>query len=186
MELPDDCITIIKSYAGITSLEIVECYRRLKHCGIEQIEYRCDKYCQFRVSAVFYLLQLLPYLVKKSKKVNIGYEMKSRINQHVRDYVNRNEIMVAMDLLKYPKMNDGFQAEFINDCQLTRSLKKQFKFKYPHYKLEYRPQEYEPLITYAILSKLQPRFNSLSKHKDEIENEYNKTIRILNYKLLYH
>ena len=180
MELPEDCLNLIKEFAGPvhTSLDIMNCYRILA-ANPNLTRYfigRC-----FSIKNVQYIIELLPYLVKKSKTGVIPYDFKSDILDHTEHKsIDRSEIIVAMRLAGYLISNKhGFQAEFRTQTQITRGLKKTFKFKYPAYKLEYSTSEYLPLLSYLVW-KNTPFLRNKAQFQTIIDKK-DKQLKHLNY-----
>jgi len=75
-------------------------------------------------------------------------------------------------------LQNGFQADFITKVQITRGLKKMFKFKYPAYKTE-STREYLPLLSYVVWNKTP--FLKRSSNFEKITDNKFKRLKELNY-----
>ena len=131
--LNDDVISLIKDYAGITSLDIVNAYYELKLTSPPNIN-RIKK-----------LVQWIPILYKPTKQYRIsGYE-DFILEDYIGDEVSSTDTLVAFKLLFPMKIIKGvlrFRAMRNTYYHIAKFIKKELNHRSPLYKIVKKPFYY--------------------------------------------
>lgn len=149
--LCEDVILIIKSFAGITNLDIANAYRELKQY-IGQ-----DSYTYPRPKIIYKLLKLIPFFykneLKDSKEFVCEFE-KHFLEDFIGRYVSRTDTTIAFSLLSTKILKQSvrgdtlynyrlheqhekyyFHMKRLTDCKIKGKIKKIKNLKTPAYRV---------------------------------------------------
>jgi len=149
MNLNDDVIKIIKEYAGITSLDIVNSFYALRPylkqsniCGYNEIN----------MKVIWGLIKLIPYLYTSCKKTISGTHEKHYLEFFIDGYCARTDAIVALSLF-FPVKNGNVYAKQVSDVKLARFCKKTLNLHMQTFRIHY--DEIHMLMKQIVLYKKQ-------------------------------
>ena len=125
--LNEDVISIIKEYAGITSLDIVNAFYELKRTMNDDELNKC--YDKPNITKIRTLLEWIPILYKPSKKYESGKFEKHYLEMCLWQslgYVSRNDTVIAFKLLFPMQIINGiawFQAKRQTSAKISKFIK---------------------------------------------------------------
>lgn len=124
--LNDDVISIIKEYAGITSLDIVNAYYELNIDSPPNI------------TRIQTLVKWIPILYKPDKKYRVGNYEEVYLEHYIGNEVSSTDTLVAFKLLYPMKIIKGvprFQATRNTSYHIAKFIKKELNHVSPLYKI---------------------------------------------------
>ncbi len=143
--LNDDVISIIKEYAGITSLDIVNAYYELNLTSTPNIN---------RIKT---LVEWIPILYKPSKKYRISCYEDFLLEDYIGDEVSSTDTLVAFKLLFPMKIIKGvrrFQATRNTYFHIAKFIKKELNHASPLYKIAEKPFYYmQRIVNHSLVGK---------------------------------
>jgi len=133
MNLNDDVIQLIKDFAGITTLDIVNAYYKHKQfLKANDSSY----YNEVHLKKIRELVELIPYLYKPCKVSTSATHEKHYLEFFLDGYCSRTSSLVALSLF-FPIQNGNVYAKRVNDIQLARLCKKRLNLYEKSYKIGY-------------------------------------------------
>jgi len=124
--LNDDVISLIKEYAGITSLDIVNAY------------YELNIHSPPTINRIKTLVQWIPILYKPDKKYRVSSYEDPYLEHYIGDEVKEIDTLVAFKLLYPMKLIKGipwFQAARNTSYHIAKFIKKELNHVSPLYKI---------------------------------------------------
>ena len=143
--LNDDVISLIKEYAGITSLDIVNAYYELKPDFPPNIN---------RIKT---LVQWIPILYKPSQKYRISCYEDLLLEDYIGVEVSGTDMLIAFKLLFPMKIIKGvrrFQATRNTSYHIAKFIKKELNHISPLYKIAEKPFYYmQGIVNHRLIGK---------------------------------
>jgi hypothetical protein len=124
--LNDDVISLIKEYAGITSLDIVNVY------------YELNTDSPPNITRIQTLVKWIPILYKPDKKYRVSNNEDPYLEHYIGDEVKEIDALVAFKLLYPMKLIKGipwFQATRKTSYHIAKFIKKELNHVSPLYKI---------------------------------------------------